>query len=187
MWEDKPHLPDTLTFLYNEKRFADLIIFAWANVEINFSVAVSAELGLHESDQIAELVAKFLDFQQKKKFLSKRGLLEDAVLNLDERKAISVFQEFRNKIFHDLRATQFGYNPVDKKKLMLLAIEAKNASDKLRQFCVDKNHPVYNQELDSREGNWKEEWLDWIPQPNTEIDLAKLPDQALQPKGNREK
>lgn len=165
-----------MTFLYNEKRFSDLIIFCWTNIEINFTEAVAAEFGIHYSDERADFIGEKLEFETKKEFLSMRGLWRNDVILLDhEREAIDQFQSFRNKIFHDIRATPFGYSPEVQKNLMLLAIEAKNASDKLRISIVAKNRPPYNQEADLKNrASFKAKYLAWKPQAETEKKLIEM-------------
>ena len=75
-------------YLRRTKKFADLILFAWANIEANFTMAVASEFGLHHTDDKAKFLESELTFEQKKHFLKQQAVWADEVLTKEERRAI---------------------------------------------------------------------------------------------------
>ena len=133
-------------YLRRTKKFADLILFAWANIEANFTMAVASEFGLHHTDDKAKFLESELTFEQKKHFLKQQGIWADEVLAKEERRAIENFQEFRSDIFHDMASSQFGLGSMQKEHIMDQAVSAMEASDKMRMKALERNYARYGKE-----------------------------------------
>ncbi|MGI0092000.1 MAG: hypothetical protein ACREBS_09840 [Nitrososphaerales archaeon] len=133
-------------FLRRTRKFADLMLFVWVNVEADFTIAVASEFGLHHTDDKAKFLAHELTFEQKKRFLKQQGIWADEVLTKEERRAIENFQESRNNIFDDLAQSQFGLGSMQKEHIMDQAMNAMEASDKMMMKALERNYARYGRE-----------------------------------------
>ncbi|MDG6997353.1 MAG: hypothetical protein JRN52_15660 [Nitrososphaerota archaeon] len=133
-------------FLRRKRKFADLMLLAWANIEQNFTTAVASEFGLDHADDKAKFLENELTLEQKKLFLKQQGIWGDEVLTKEERRAIENFQEFRNDIFHDLTSSQFELGSMQREHIMDQALAAMEASDKMKMKALERNYAKYDKE-----------------------------------------
>lgn len=80
------------------RRFSDLILLAWSEVEFNIDQLVARQYGLFADFAHFDKKTRFLldtSFQRKLEFLR-----DCQVINNEEVSVIKEFQEFRNRLFH---------------------------------------------------------------------------------------
>lgn len=108
-----------MEYFRRKKRFADLILLAWSNIEFNVNQIVAGELGFFFRDEKAASLNKMLTFDQKLRFLR-----ENAVISKKEYSVINSFQKYRNQLFHGKDWHYFIRNQDELDKLMDSAMEA---------------------------------------------------------------
>jgi hypothetical protein len=83
-----------LTYFRRKRRFSDLILLSWSEIEFNIDQIVAREFGLFYEDKKAQILLE-MSFQKKLVFLK-----ENKVITTDEYKIFKKFQEYRNRLFH---------------------------------------------------------------------------------------
>ena len=93
--EDHPESNEAwLQYFRRKRRFSDLILLAWSEIEFHIDQIVAKQFGLFYEDKKAQILLE-LNFQKKLDFLKKNG-----VITKDEYDTFQKFQKYRNKLFH---------------------------------------------------------------------------------------
>lgn len=152
MREPSPFGPevDTVMRLKDEGRFSDVIIYAWARVEVYIDAMLLGQFGLHYLDtrrkenprhglykriygkeETVEKVFNMIEFLLKTDFERKFALLKKQGLFSEEQKAaITTFQNRRNQdLFHgDLyKPVAISLSDSEKQTIMEIALKALSA------------------------------------------------------------